>query len=119
MVFSRQYFHLKELHKTGKVPKFGSYKYSAERLQQKGVLLGIDGYSPRQYDRISLTISSDEAGVFKIEASLMGVKLPGGSIELRLDELLQAQFNNVTTMALFDGVVKVNVNLLVFLINKK
>jgi Ras GTPase-activating-like protein IQGAP2/3 len=117
--FTRQYFYVKQLAKTGRVPKFGSYKYSAERLYQKGVLISIDGYGPRQFDRISLTISSDEPGVFRVVASLMGVRLPGGQQELRLDDLLQAQFDNVAIMELFDGAAKVNVNLLVFLINKK
>ncbi|RKP11379.1 Rho GTPase activation protein, partial [Piptocephalis cylindrospora] len=45
--FTKQYFHRRELEKLGRVPKFGSYKYTAERLHQKGVLLGVEGYSPR------------------------------------------------------------------------
>jgi len=38
---------------------------------------------------------------------------------LKLDDLLQAQFSNTTIMELFEGMAKVNVNLMVFLINKK
>jgi Ras GTPase-activating-like protein IQGAP2/3 len=117
--FTRQYFHIKDLERSGRVPRFGSYKYTAERLYQKGILLSIDQYSPKQYDRITLTISSDEPGIFTIVASMMGVKLPGGEMELRLEDLLQAQFNNITVMTLFDGACKVNVNLLLFFINKK
>ncbi|RKP07724.1 hypothetical protein THASP1DRAFT_30466 [Thamnocephalis sphaerospora] len=117
--FTRQYFHLKDLERTGRVPKFGSYKYTAERLYQKGVLVSIDQHSPKQYDRITLTISSDEPGIFTVVVSMMGVKLPGGEMVLRLEDLLQAQFNNVPVLALFDGACKVNVNLLIFLINKK
>ncbi|RKP27978.1 hypothetical protein SYNPS1DRAFT_26408 [Syncephalis pseudoplumigaleata] len=117
--FTRQYFHLKDLERTGRVPKFGSYMYTADRLYQKGVLISIDQHSPKHYDRITLTISSDEPGIFTIVASMMGVKLPGGEMTLRLEDLLQAQFNNVPVLALFDGACKVNVNLLVFLINKK
>ncbi len=40
-------------------------------------------------------------------------------MELRLEDLLQCQFNNIQVMSLFDGIAKVNVNLLIFLINKK
>jgi len=39
-------------------------------------------------------------------------------MDLRLEDLLQAQYNNVQTMKLFEGAT-VNVNLLVYLINKK
>ncbi|CAG8494303.1 10610_t:CDS:10 [Racocetra fulgida] len=106
-----------ELQKSGKVPRFGSFKYTAQRLREKGVLLSISGYST--FDKISFTISSDEVGIFSIEASFAGVPVPGASMELRLEDLLQSQFNNTQVMSLFDGVAKVNVNLLIFLINKK
>ncbi|KAJ1914923.1 iqgap- protein [Mycoemilia scoparia] len=117
--FTRQYFHIRDLQRAGRVPQFGSYKYSAEQLYNKGVLVSVDGYPPRQLNKLNLVISSDEAGVFDIEVSLLGVKMPGGDCELRLEELLKKQYENVTVMTLFDGAVKVNVNLLIFLINKK
>ncbi len=64
-----------------------------------------------------MIISSDEAGVFNVEASFLGIKLPE-SMTLRLEELLEAQYNGVQVMTLFD-MAKVNVNLMIFLINKK
>lgn len=70
-----------------------------------------------RYNQIALTISSDEAGVFKIEGSFMGIKLPE-AMELRLEDLLQMQYNKVDVVTLFD-MARVNVNLLIFLINKK
>lgn len=115
--FTKQYTHMKELQKQGKVPKFGSYKYSADALYKKGVLISIDDYSPKQYDKITLTISSDEPGIFIIEASLLGIKVPQ-KMELKLEDLLQSQFNNVQVFNLF-GIAKVNVNLMIYLINKK
>ncbi|ORX96397.1 hypothetical protein K493DRAFT_350827 [Basidiobolus meristosporus CBS 931.73] len=115
--FTRQYFHIKDLQRSGKVPKFGSYKYTAERLHQKGVLLEVRQFSPKQYDKISIIISSDEAGVFQVVVSFMGARVEES--EVRLDELLQYQFNNVNVISLFDDNVKVNVNLLIFLVNKK
>ncbi|KAJ3056588.1 hypothetical protein HK097_005751 [Rhizophlyctis rosea] len=117
LIFTKQYYHMKDVQKTGKVPQFGSYKYSAADLYKKGVLVGIDDYSPKQYGQITLTISSDEAGVFNVEASFLGIKMPD-KMELRLEDLLQAQYNNVSVITLFEG-AKVNVNLLIFLLNKK
>nr|CAG8474586.1 11600_t:CDS:10 [Entrophospora candida] len=104
--FTRQYFHIRELQRSGRVPKFGSYKYTAQKLYEKGVLLSISGYS--NFDKLSLTISSDELGIFKIEVSLSGINLPGANMELRLEDLLQSQFNNSQVMSLFDGIAKVN-----------
>ncbi|KAJ1839402.1 iqgap- protein, partial [Coemansia sp. RSA 2708] len=92
--FTRQYFHLRDLQRAGRVPRFGSYKYSAEKLYYKGVIVSVEGYPPRQLDKISLTISSDVAGVFDVEVSLMGVRMPGGSCELRMQDLLQQQYDN-------------------------
>lgn len=65
-----------------------------------------------------MTISSDETGVFLIEVSIMGIKMPY-KMELKLEDLLQFQFENQQIIPLFDGAAKVNVNLLIFLINKK
>ncbi|KAG0237507.1 hypothetical protein BGW42_000717 [Actinomortierella wolfii] len=121
MPFTKQYFHIRNLQRHGKVPQFGSFKYTAQRLFEKGVLLDIDGVSPKQYNQITLTISCDEPGIFVVlaEASMLLVRLPVSSIELRLEDLLQCQFNNIQIMTLFDGIAKVNVNLMLFLINKK
>ncbi|KAL2916115.1 iqgap-related protein [Polyrhizophydium stewartii] len=116
-LFSKQYYHMRDLKKEGKVPQFGSFKYTAADLHKKGVLISIDDYSPKQYGQITLILSSDEAGVFNVEASFLGVKLPE-KMELRLEDLLQSQYNKVDVMTLFD-MAKVNLNLLIFLINKK
>ncbi|KAJ2835527.1 iqgap- protein [Coemansia sp. 'formosensis'] len=117
--FTRQYFHLRDLQRSGRVPRFGSFKYSAEKLYYKGVIVSVDGYPPRQLDKISLTISSDVPGVFDVQVSLMGVKMPGGGCEINMQDLLQLQYDNVQTMTLYEGSVVVNTNLLVYLINKK
>ena len=65
---------------------------------------------------MSITISSDEVGMFEIQGKFLGVQVD--AMELRLDDLLQKQFDNVQVMTLF-GTAKVNVNLLIFLLNKK
>ena len=73
--------------------------------------------SPSQsWKKVSITISSDEVGVFEVQGKFMGVNLY--TTELRLEELLQRQFDKIQTMTLF-GTAVVNVNLLLYLINKK
>jgi hypothetical protein len=67
---------------------------------------------------MTMTISSDETGIFMIEVSILGIKMPY-KMELKLEDLLQYQFENQQVIPLFDGAAKVNVNLLIFLINKK
>ena len=57
----------------------------------------------------------DEPGLFSVEASFMGFT---EKMDLKLDDLLAYQDENVSVITLFDS-ARVNVNLLVFLINKK
>jgi hypothetical protein len=66
---------------------------------------------------IDLTLSSDEAGVFNFEVKMLGASVAEKET-LRLEDLLQAQYNKVDVLTLFDT-AKVNINLLIFLINKK
>ena len=54
--------------------------------------------------------------MFEVQGKFMGVNLY--TTELRLEELLQRQFDKIQTMTLF-GTAVVNVNLLLYLINKK
>ncbi|KAI2792585.1 hypothetical protein POX_b02623 [Penicillium oxalicum] len=119
MPFTKQWDHQRELQKSGKVFKFGSYKYSARTLAERGVLVAWKGYSERQYDRVDLTISSNEVGVFTIDGSSGNMMVPGANAQVPLDDLLQAQFNNTQFMDFFDGQMRVNVNLFLHLIMKK
>ncbi|PSK60421.1 Ras GTPase-activating-like protein rng2 [Elsinoe australis] len=120
MPFSRQYNHEKELARSGRTPKFGSFKYSARQLAEKGVLVSWTGYSEEKWSRINITISSDEVGVFHIEGSTGSMMIPGASASVPLDDLLQAQFENSQFIHLFpDGGLKFNVNLFLNLVYKK
>lgn len=119
MPFTKQWDHQRELHKSGKVFKFGSFKYSARTLADRGVLVSWKGYSERQWDRVDLTISSNEVGVFTIDGSSGNMMIPGANAQVPLDDLLQAQFNNTQFMDFFDGQMRVNVNLFLHLIMKK
>ena len=89
--FTRQYFHMRELQRSGKIPKFGSYKYTARSLADKGVLATLEGYPERQWGQISITIQSDEVGIFSLEMSYGSMMIPGGSMDIPLDDLLQVR----------------------------
>ena len=140
--FSPQYFHLRSLRQNGgKVPKFGSYKYAASKLVDKGVLVRIDAsikpdaalpvsnsgglatktatntHTATPTADVHLTISSDQPGIFTI--NLLNGPSAGLASDLRIEDLLESQFNNQHSLPILDGAAEVNVNLLVHLINKK
>lgn len=121
MPFTKQFFHLRDLQRAGGEPQFGSYKYSAQYLYERGILLWIDRCSPRQFDRIDIIISSNEVGVFTIQLinNLPGSAAAEAIEDIRMEDLLQAQFENRVSLSLYDGLVKFNINLLLYQINKK
>ncbi len=119
MPFTKQYNHEKELERSGRKPKFGSFKYSAHTLSDKGVLVSWKGYTDREWDKVNLTISCDEVGVFFIEGSRGSIQIPGASAQVPMDSLLAAQFANHQYMDLFEGNMRLNVNLFLHLLYKK
>ncbi|ORZ24649.1 hypothetical protein BCR42DRAFT_366127 [Absidia repens] len=153
ILFSRQYFHIRGLQKSGVgVPQFGSYKYTAKQLHERGILLNVDypGIKKSKYDQIAMIFSMDQAGLITVEAKYAGWNpIPNGSattyptisssvsssttssyassksskmalrVSLRYEDLLQAQFEGTHMITLLDGAVKINLNLLIYFINKK
>lgn len=117
--FTKQYNHQRELERSGRVPKFGSYKYSARALSEKGVLVSWDSVTDRDWDKINITISCDEVGVFALEGSRGHIQMPGASALVPIEDLLQAQFEAHQFMTLFEGTLKLNVNLMLHLVYKK
>lgn len=119
--FTKQYFHLRDLQRSGQTPQFGSFLYTAKYLYEKGILLSIDQYSPRQFDKMNLTMSSDTAGVFTItlESAVLGVSSRIASENVRMEELLQAKYEQRSFISLFDGKAKFNFELFLYQINKK
>ncbi|KAG9256102.1 ras GTPase activating protein [Emericellopsis atlantica] len=115
--FTKQYNHQRELERSGRVPKFGSYKYSARALSEKGVLVSWAGAG--DLDKTNMTISCDEVGVFNLEGSKGHIQMPGASALVPIEDLLQAQFEAHQFMNLFEGNLKLNVNLLLHLLYKK
>jgi len=119
MPFTKQYNHQRELERSGRVPKFGSYKYSVRALAEKGVVVSWSGMADRDWDKINLTISCDEVGVFAIEGSRGHIQTPGASAMVPIEDLLQAQFEAHQFMNIFEGNLRLNVNLLLHLLYKK
>ncbi|KAI0638045.1 hypothetical protein C8Q77DRAFT_1214962 [Trametes polyzona] len=119
--FTQQYFHMRELQKAGKMPQFGSYKYTAQRFYDKGILLSIENYSPRQFDKLDIVLSSNAVGVFTIEIfnHTLGITNRMATADVKMEELLQAQFEDRASFSMFNGLAKFNLNLLLWQINKK
>ncbi|WAR63374.1 hypothetical protein PtB15_18B458 [Puccinia triticina] len=140
MPFTPQWHHVRTLEKQGRKPKFGSYKYSAQRLYEKGILLAAKDFSPKQFDKLFVIISCDEVGIFKVEVRFMDKLVKGtsngngssnnnnqlastsshagnhkdGIDELRMEDLLEDQFSGKQSLNL--EIVKLNLNLLLHLI---
>ncbi|KAM6930326.1 LOW QUALITY PROTEIN: ras GTPase-activating-like protein IQGAP2 [Xenentodon cancila] len=94
-----------------------SLKYTAARLHEKGVILEIEGLQTNQFKNVMFDISpSEEVGDFEVKAKFMGVEME--KVQLHFQDLLQLQYEGVAVMKMFDK-AKVNVNLLIFLLNKK
>ncbi|CAO3608661.1 unnamed protein product [Cunninghamella blakesleeana] len=128
LLFSSQYFHIRSLQKSGiPVPQFGTYKYTAKQLYDRGILVNVDfiGISKKNYDRIAMVFSMNQPGIINIVAGLDGSKyLPAPSsmvvtVDLKYEELLQIQYEGSQIISLLDDSVKVNLNLLIYFINKK
>uniref|UniRef100_A0A8C4YBQ5 IQ motif containing GTPase activating protein 3 n=1 Tax=Gopherus evgoodei TaxID=1825980 RepID=A0A8C4YBQ5_9SAUR len=101
----------------GKSKKQQSQHYTAARLFEKGVLLEIEDLPVSQFRNVIFDIiPCGEAGKFQVKAKFMGIDME--KFQLHYQDLLQLQYEGVAVMKLFDK-AKVNVNLLIFLLNKK
>ncbi|KAJ8005733.1 hypothetical protein DPEC_G00120970 [Dallia pectoralis] len=103
--------------KANKKGKQQSLKYTGARLYEKGVILEMEGLQTNQFKNVMFEISpSQEVGDFEVKAKFMGVEME--KVQLHFQDLLQLQYEGVAVMKMFDK-AKVNVNLLIFLLNKK
>ncbi|XP_066466248.1 ras GTPase-activating-like protein IQGAP3 [Tiliqua scincoides] len=91
--------------------------YTAARLCEKGVLLEIEDLPATQLKNVVFEIvPSGEAGRFQVKAKFLGIDME--TFPLHYQDLLQLQYEGVSVMKMFDR-AKINVNLLIFLLNKK
>ncbi|XP_071553686.1 ras GTPase-activating-like protein IQGAP1 [Temnothorax nylanderi] len=93
-------------------------KYSAWKLQEKGVLMEVDqALSPTEMKNVIFEISPTEhSGVFSVRCKFMGVELE--KLDISIQELLELQYEGRPCMDMF-GRAKINVNLLLYLLNRK
>ncbi|XP_004388534.1 ras GTPase-activating-like protein IQGAP3 [Trichechus manatus latirostris] len=101
----------------GKGKKQPSLHYTAAQLLEKGVLVEIEDLPASHFKNVIFDITpGDEAGKFEVNAKFLGVDME--RFQLHYQDLLQLQYEGVAVMKLFNK-AKVNVNLLIFLLNKK
>ncbi|XP_012941932.1 ras GTPase-activating-like protein IQGAP1 isoform X2 [Aplysia californica] len=101
----------------GDSKKQGSVTYTATRLHEKGVVLEIEGLPQNQFKNVVFEIgATEDPGVFSVNAKFMGVQMD--KVELVFQDLLQLQYEGVAVMKMFNK-AKINVNLLIFLLNRK
>ncbi|XP_045371865.1 ras GTPase-activating-like protein IQGAP3 isoform X1 [Camelus bactrianus] len=102
---------------SGKGKKQPSLHYTAAQLLEKGVLVEIEDLPTSHFRNVIFDITpGDEAGKFEVNAKFLGVDME--RFQLNYQDLLQLQYEGVAVMKLFNK-AKVNVNLLIFLLNKK
>lgn len=101
----------------GKGKKQPALHYTAAQLLDKGVLVEIEDLPQSHFKNVIFDITpGDEAGKFEVNAKFLGVDME--RFQLHYQDLLQLQYEGVAVMKLFNK-AKVNVNLLIFLLNKK
>lgn len=102
---------------SGRGKKQPALRYTAAQLLDKGVLLGIEGLPTSHFRDVVFDIApGGEVGTFDVHARFLGVDME--HFRLHYQDLLQLQYEGVAVMKLFDK-AKVNVNLLLFLLNKR
>nr|CAB3256707.1 IQ motif containing GTPase activating protein homolog [Phallusia mammillata] len=99
--------------------KVQAVKYTASELHRKKVLLEIEGLETSQFRNVMFEIAQTEedVGRFDVSAKFLGVNME--KVNLVFQDLLQLQYEGVSVMKMFDGRARINVNLLIFLLNKK
>lgn len=128
-LFSRQFYYQRELKRKGRLPQFGSFKYSAKHLYENGILLKVNDMTLIEYElsasgssklpKLDFLFSCDKVGIFEIEMR-DGINVLGGAHEkLSLDDLLQYQYENVKEIPVFKGVVLFDCNALIAFIFRK
>lgn len=110
-VFSKQYFYHRQLKKNNRLPKFGSYKYSAKRLMDQNVISDFGGELVAKYassSKLDFMFSCHKQGIFVIEAANGSVTIPGACGSITLDDLLDHQYEKRKTWDMFNGMVTFN-----------
>ncbi|XP_039662009.1 ras GTPase-activating-like protein IQGAP3 [Perca fluviatilis] len=109
--------HLTHSSKSTNKKKLPALSNAAARLQEKGVLVEIQDLPATQFKNVVFDIvPGPEKGTFNVKARFLGIEME--EFPLKYQDLLQLQYEGVAVMKMFDK-AKINVNLLIFLLNKK
>ncbi|RCK65429.1 Ras GTPase-activating-like protein IQG1 [Candida viswanathii] len=117
-VFSKQYFYLRELRKRNRLPKFGSYKYSAKKLMDQKVLIDY-ALNASSASKLDFMFSCHQAGKFTVEVATGTVTIPGAANTITLDDLLAMQYEKKRRFDMFDGKVTFDLDNFMGLIFRK
>jgi hypothetical protein len=106
--------------KTKKKKQKAAIKYTAMELYRKKIVLEVDGVDVNKFKDVMFEIAQqdDDCGKFDISAKFYGVNVVE-KVEIVFQDLLQLQYEGVSVMKMFEDRAKINVNLLIFLLNKK
>lgn len=121
-VFSKQYFYHRQLKKSNRLPKFGSYKYSAKKLLDQDVIRDFGGELQQKYatsSKLHFMFSCHKQSVFVIEAADGLATIPGACGTISLDQLLDHQYEKKKNWEMFNGMVKFDTENLATLIFRK
>lgn len=121
-VFSKQYFYHRELKKNNRLPKFGSYKYTAKKLMEQGVIKDFGGELHRRHvtsSKLDFMFSCHKLGTFVIEAAASTVVVTGACATITLDQILDKQYESAKTWVMFDGMVTFDTDALAGLLFRK
>jgi len=99
--------------KASKSVKKGPFKFSHVKLQQDGVIIESEVPEERR-SSIFFSFSSSMPGIFDVTVMYKSRNI--SEMKLHLDDLLERQHNN--NLELETDFLKLNVNLLIFLLNK-
>lgn len=123
--FRKQYYYQWALKRRGKVPHFGSYRYSSKYLHERGILLSISGARNLDMFKADFVFSCDIAGIFQIEIIRKNDAGSGALSNLNnlskvtLDELLQYQYEGKSSIDISNGFILFDtINLLTFIFKK-
>lgn len=119
--FTKQYYHDRDLKRHGQAPAYGSFIYTAKHLYEKRVLISVNQYSPRQFDKLQITFSSKTPGVFNVllETTNLGGSGKIANEDVRMETLLQLKYENKSSVSLFNGTAEFNLQEFIGQINKK
>lgn len=121
-VFSKQYFYHRQLKKSNRLPKFGSYKYTAKKLLDQDIIENLSGDLQQKFatsSKLHFMFSCHKQSTFVIEAADGLATIPGACATISLDQVLDHQYEKKKDWEMFNGMVTFDTENLATLIFRK